>query len=346
MLIGPIASAADMPPAKEGDYVIHDFRFTTGQTLPRLKIHYRTLGSPQYDEEGHLHNAVLIMHDTAGSGEQFMSPVFAGELFGPGQPLDIIKFFVILPDDIGHGESSRPSEGLHAHFPSYQDADMVEAEHRLVVDGLHIDHLRLVMGTGMGGMHTWMWGEQFPDMMDALMPLASLPAPIGGRNRIWRRMISEGIRRDKEWLNGDYQTQPPSLRTAIGMLLLFSDNSKRWSDAYPTGEATDRAFDESIDRAMKVNDANDFLYAIESSYDYDPSKNLEVIRAPLVAVNSADDLVNPPDQGIMEREIVHVPHGEAILIPEGANTRGHGTHTMAKTWKGELEMLLKERTAE
>ncbi len=334
--------AADLPVPTQGDYVIKDFHFASGQTLPELKIHYRTLGTPQRNANGVVRNAVLIMHGTTGSGSQFMGDIFAGELFGPGQPLDVSKFYVILPDDIGHGESSRPSEGLHAKFPNYQYADMVDAEHRLVVDGLHVNHLRLVMGTSMGGMHVWMWGEAYPDMMDALMPLASLPAPIGGRNRVWRRMISEGIRGDKEWANGDYKAQPSSLRMAIGMLFFVSDNPKRRSDAYPTDAAADKALDEFTDRAMKVDDANDFLYAIESSYDYDPSKELGAIRAPLLAVNSADDLINPPDQGIMEREIGHVPHGRAILIPEGPDTRGHGTHTAAKVWKSDLVQLLKE----
>ena len=336
------AVAADLPVPTQGDYVINDFHFASGQVLPELKIHYRTLGAPRRDAKGVVRNAVLIMHGTTGSGAQFLGDIFAGELFGPGQPLDVTKFYVILPDDIGHGQSSRPSEGLHARFPNYQYADMVDAEHRLVVDGLHVDHLRLVMGTSMGGMHTWMWGEAYPDMMDALLPLASLPAPVGGRNRVWRRMVSEAIRGDKEWANGDYQTQPSSLRTAIGMLYFVSDNPKRRTDAAPTDAASDKALDDYTDKALKVDDANDMLYAIESSYDYDPSKNLEAIRAPLVAVNSADDLINPPDQGIMEREIKRVPHGRAVLIPEGPETRGHGTHTVAKVWKSDLVDLLKE----
>ena len=334
--------AADLPVPAQGDYVLKDFHFASGQTLPELKIHYRTLGTPQRDANGVVRNAVLIMHGTTGSGAQFMGDIFAGELFGPGQPLDVTKFYVILPDDIGHGQFNRPSEGLHAQFPNYRYADMIDAEHRLVVDGLHVNHLRLVMGTSMGGMHVWMWGEAYPDMMDALMPLASLPAPIGGRNRVWRRMVSEAIRGDKEWANGDYQTQPSSLRTAIGMLFFVSDNPKRRTDAAPTDAAADKALDDYTDRALKVDDANDMLYAIESSTDYDPSKNLEAIRAPLVAVNSADDLINPPDQGIMEREIKRVPHGRAVLIPEGPETRGHGTHTVAKVWKSDLVQLLKE----
>ena len=341
-MLPPAAIAAELPAPAQGDYIIKDFHFANGQTLPELKLHYRTLGVPQRDPRGRISSAALIMHGTTDSGAQFMSEVFAGQLFGLGQPLDITKFYAILPDDIGHGQSSRPSEGLHAKFPNYRYADMVDAEHRLVVDGLHIDHLRLVMGTSMGGMHTWMWGEEYPGMMDALMPLASLPAPIGGRNRVWRRLVSDAIRHDPAWEGGDYQAQPSSLRTAIGMLYFVSDNPKRRSDAAPTDASADKALDEFTSKAMKVDDANDMLYAIESSYDYDPSKNLASIRAPLLAVNSADDLINPPDQGIMEREIVRVPHGRAILIPEGPETRGHGTHTVAKVWKTDLEQLLKE----
>ena len=342
ILLPGVAAAADLPVPAQGDYVIKDFRFASGQTLPELKIHYRTLGTPRRDAKGVVRNAVLIMHGTTGSGAQFMNDVFADELFGPGQPLDVTKFYVILPDDIGHGQSSRPSAGLHARFPNYGYADMVDAEHRLVADGLHVNHLRLVMGTSMGGMHVWMWGEAYPDMMDALMPLASLPAPIGGRNRVWRRLVSEAIRGDAAWDGGEYKTPPPSLRTAAEVLFFMSDNPKRRSDALPTAAAADKALDDFADKAMKTDDANDFLYAIESSTDYDPSKNLEAIRAPLLAVNSADDLINPPDQGIMEREIKRVPNGRAVLIPEGPDTRGHGTHTVAKVWKSDLEQLLKE----
>ena len=338
-------AAVALPVPAQGDYVIKDFHFSSGQTLPELKLHYRTFGTIQRGVDGKVRNAVLILHGTSGSGEQFLNPIFAGELFGPGQPLDITKFYVILPDDIGHGESSRPSEGLHAHFPNYRYADMVEAEYRLVLDGLHVNHLRLVMGTSMGGMHTWLWGEDHPAMMDALMPLASLPAPIGGRNRMWRRMISQAIRGDATWADGDYKTAPPSLRFAAEMFFFMVDNPERRSEQFPTGAAADKGMDEFAAKETKDWDANDLLYAIESSGDYDPSKKLEAIRAPLVAVNSADDLINPPDQGIMEREITKVPHGRVVLIPEGPDTRGHGTHTVAKLWKAELEQLLQATQA-
>jgi homoserine O-acetyltransferase len=336
------AGADPVPEPAQADFVIKDFHFTSGQTLPKLKIHHRTLGTPATDVNGVVRNAVLILHGTTGSGNQFLNPAFAGELFGPGQLLDAGKFFLILPDDIGHGQSSRPSEGLHSKFPNYRYADMVDAEHRLVVDGLHVNHLRLVMGTSMGGMHTWMWGERYPNMADALMPLASLPGPIGGRNRMWRRMISEMIRADPAWAGGDYTTQPPSLRSAAQMLYFMGDTPRRRTDQFPTGDAADKALDAAADRAMKTTDANDTLYAVESSTDYDPSKNLEAIRVPLLAVNSADDLINPPDQQILAREIGRVPHGRAVLIPEGPETRGHGTHTVAKVWKAELERLLKD----
>ena len=342
LLLPRVAPAAELPVPTQGDYVIKDFHFASGQTLPELKIHYRTLGTPRRDAGGVVRNAVLIMHGTSGSGAQFMNPIFAGELFGPGQPLDVRKFYVILPDDIGHGESSRPSEGLHARFPNYLYADMIDAEHRLVTDGLHVNHLRLVMGTSMGGMHTWMWGEAYPDMMDALMPLASLPAPVGGRNRMWRRMISETMRADPAWAGGEYKTAPPSLRFAAEMFFFMVDNPKRRSEQFPTDAAADKGLDDFATREVKTWDANDILYAIESSYDYDPSKTLATIRAPLLAVNSADDLINPPDQGIMERGIQQVPHGRAVLIPEGPDTRGHGTHTVAKVWKADLEQLLKD----
>jgi homoserine O-acetyltransferase len=342
VLFSLTSARAAVPTPAEADFVIKDFHFANGQTLPEVTIHYRTLGTIARDPGGSVLNAVLILHGTTGSGNQFFNEQFAGELFGPGQPLDAAEYFIILPDDIGHGQSSKPSDGLRGKFPNYRYADMVDAEHRLIVDGLRIDHLRLVMGTSMGGMHTWMWGENYPQMVDGLMPLASLPSPIAGRNRMWRRMISEMIRTDPAWAGGEYKLQPPSLRQAAEMLYFMGDNPKRRTEAYPTGKAADDALDAAADKAMKTTDANDMLYAVESSEDYDPSKKLESIKAPLVAVNSADDLINPPDQGIFEREIKRVPRGKAVLIPEGPETRGHGTHTVAKLWKDELIAILNQ----
>jgi homoserine O-acetyltransferase len=332
-------SAALQP--TEGDYVIRDFRFVSGETLPELKIHYRTFGTPKSDARGAI-NAILIMHGTGGSGAQFLGTTFAGELFAPGQLLDAGQYFIILADDIGHGRSSKPSDGLRAKFPHYGYRDMVEAKHRLVSDGLHVGHLRLVMGTSMGGMHTWLWGETYPDDIDALMPLASLPTQISGRNRVWRRLAIDAIRRDPEWKNGDYTTQPQSLQTAAQMLWLVGSNSILRQGAAPTLADADRVIDQYVANYMKTGDANDVLYALESSQDYDPGPALERITAPLLAVNSADDLINPPELGILEHEITRVRRGKAVVIPLSDKTAGHGTHTLAGVWRQYLADLLAE----
>jgi homoserine O-acetyltransferase len=336
------ASAADYPASIEGDYTIRDFKFSSGQTLPELKLHYRTLGKPEKDTHGQTRNAVLIMHGTTGSGAQFIRPEFAGELFGKDQPLDAAKFFIVLPDAIGHGKSSKPSDSMHAKFPHYGYIDMVEAQHRLLAEGLGVSRARLVMGTSMGGMHTWLWGELHPDFMDALMPLASLPTQISGRNRAWRRVIIDAIRKDPDWHDGDYTTQPPSLRTAAEMLWFMSSNPVLRQKEAPTLARTDEVLNKFVDDYMKTGDANDVLYAVEASHDYDPGPNLEKIRAPLLAINSADDLINPPELGILEREIKRVPKGRAVIIPLSDKTRGHGSHTVAGLWKDKLARLLKE----
>jgi len=333
-------AAAQVPAPSQGDYVIRDFRFRSGEVLPELRIHYRTLGTPRRDAQGVVRNAVLIMHGTTGSGAQFMNERFAGELFGPGQLLDASRYYLVLPDDIGHGQSSKPSDGLRARFPRYGYLDMVEAEFRLLREGLGVDHLRLVMGTSMGGMHSWLWGEQHPEMMDALMPLASLPTQISGRNRVWRRIVIDAIRGDPGWQGGEYSSQPPSLRTAAEMLYYVSSNSSLRQQAAPTLKEQDAALDAYVAQLVERADANDVLYAVESSYDYDPGPRLEAIRAPLLAVNSADDLVNPPELGILERETRRVPNGRAVVIPFGPDSVGHGTHTKAVVWKGYLAELL------
>ncbi|HEX6975980.1 MAG TPA: alpha/beta fold hydrolase [Vicinamibacterales bacterium] len=326
--------------ASEGDFVIRNFQFASGETLPELRMHYRTFGTPQKDAQGIVRNAVLIMHGTGGTGAQFVGRGFAGELFGPGQPLDATKFFIILPDDIGHGKSSKPSDGLRAKFPRYGYMDMIEAEHRLVTEGLGVNHLRLVMGTSMGGMHTWLWGERYPDMMDALMPLASLPTQIAGRNRAWRRVAIDAIRNDPEWKNGDYTAQPQSLRTAAQMLWLVGSNPILRQKAAPTLAELDRSLDAYVANYVKSTDANDILYALESSRDYDPGPGLEKVKAPFLAINSADDTINPPELGILEKEIKRVPNGRAIVIPLSDRTTGHGTHTQAALWKEYLAELL------
>jgi homoserine O-acetyltransferase len=331
---------AQYPTPAQRDFLLRDFTFRSGEILPEPGIHYRTLGQPQRDAAGVVRNAVLILHGTGGSGEQFIRPSFAGVLFGPGALLDAARYFIILPDAIGHGRSSKPSDGLRAKFPRYGYLDMLEAEYRLVTEGLGINHLRLVMGTSMGGMHTWLWGERHPAFIDALMPLASLPTQISGRNRIWRRIVIDAIRNDPAWQRGNYSTQPPSLRPAEQMLYLVGSNAVIRQQALPTLAKADAGLDESVASTIKTADANDVLYQIEASYDYDPGPDLEKIRAPLLAVNSADDLINPPELGILEREIKRVPNGRAVVIPPGPETQGHGTHTIATVWKAYLADLL------
>jgi homoserine O-acetyltransferase len=334
------AVGANYPPPAEGDFLIRDFRFASGESLPELHLHYRTFGTPRADAHGVVRNAVLILHGTGGSGAGLVRAEFAGELFGPGQPLDAARFFIVLPDGIGHGRSSKPSDGLHARFPRYGYRDMVEAEFRLLTQGLRVNHARLVMGTSMGGMHTWLWGEQHPQFMDTLMPLASLPTQVSGRNRVWRRLVIDAIRNDPAWQGGEYRTQPPSLRTAIEMIWLLGSNPVLRQREAPTRAQADQVIERYVNEHMKTEDANDILYAVDASHDYDPGPALEKIEAPLLAINSADDLVNPPELQILEREIRRVPHGRAIVIPFSERTHGHGSHTYAVLWRQDLEELL------
>jgi homoserine O-acetyltransferase/O-succinyltransferase len=331
-----------LPQATEGDFVVKDFRFNSGETLPELRIHYRTLGAPKKDAQGVVRNAVLIMHGTGGTGGQFTGRGFAGELFLPGQPLDITKYYIVMPDDIGHGKSSKPSDGLRATFPRYGYQDMLTAEHALLTQGLGVTHLRLVMGTSMGGMHTWLWGERWPEFMDALMPLASVPGQISGRNRVWRRVAIDAIRNDPEWQGGNYTRPPQSARTAAQMLWLVGSNPILRQRRSPTLAQADKEIDDYVANWLRSNDVNDTLYQLESSLDYDPGPGLEKITAPLFAVNSADDLVNPPEIGLLEKEITRVPKGRAIMIPLSDKTAGHGTHTIAAIWKQYLVELLQQ----
>ena len=333
-------SAAQYPAPTEGNWVVKDFRFRSGEILPELRLHYRTLGKPERDAQGVVRNAVLIMHGTGGSGAQFIRPEFAGELFCVGGLLEARRYFIILPDGIGHGQSSKPSDGLRARFPRYGYLDMVEAQHRLLTEGLGVNHLRLVMGTSMGGMHTWLWGERYPDFMDALMPLASLPTQISGRNRVWRRIVIDAIRNDPEWHGGNYSAQPQSLRTAVEILFVIASNPVLRQQEMPTLAKSDAALDAFVADRLKTGDANDLLYQVEASNDYDPGPQLEKIGAPLLAVNSADDLVNPPELGILEGEIKRVSKGRAVVLPLSPATRGHGTHTLAAVWKQYLQELL------
>lgn len=331
----------------EADFVMRDFRFANGEVLPEVRIHYRTVGRLRRDAQGHAKNAVLVMHGTGGSGASLVdSPtgtaLFASQLFGEGQPLDADKYFIIAPDGLGHGKSSKPSDGLHARFPRYGYRDMIEAQYRLVTEGLKVDHLRLVMGTSMGGMHTWMWGEEHPDFMDALMPLASLPTQIAGRNRMWRKIAIDAIRQDPQWNRGDYGAQPPGLRVAAEMLLLVGSNAVIRQKAMPTRAAADAFVDSSVSNMVSTMDANDIAYALDASFDYDPAPGLGRIRARLLAINSADDLINPPELGILEAGVRQVANAKAIVIPLSDETIGHGSHTKAKLWMGNLSELLRE----
>jgi len=330
------------PEQTESDFVTRDFAFKSGETLPELRLHYITIGKPARDASGHVSNAVLIMHGTGGTGSGFMSERFAGELFRAGQPLDAAKYFIILPDGIGHGKSSKPSDGLHAHFPHYRYDDMVRADYLLLHDGLKLDHLRLVMGTSMGAMHTWVWGEMYPDYMDALMPLASAPVEIVGRNRMLRAIIIDSIRGDPAWKGGEYDMPPAQgLYAAQFALWMMTSSPLQLHKTNSTREKADAAVETLRKRAVGT-DANDMLYQFEASTDYDPSPKLETIKAPLYAINSADDEVNPPELGILEREIKRVRRGRYILIPTSDETRGHGTHSRAAVWKAHLVELMKE----
>jgi len=334
---GPIAGVTPVP----GDFRVKDFVFTSGEKLPELRIHYMTLGTARRDATGHVTNAVLIMHGTTGSGQAFARKQFADVLFGPGQALDLARYYVILPDGIGHGDSSKPSDGLHAKFPHYGYVDMVEAEHALVVDGLKVDHLALVMGTSMGCMHSWMWAEKWPSAMDAVMALACLPVPIAGRNREWRKMLIDGIEQDPDWNGGEYSKEPrAALLGAAHLMALAGSAPMADQKRLPTREAADKDVEEGEGRFASTHDANDVLYALGASRDYDPSADLEKITAPLRLVNSADDFINPPELGIAEREIKRVKHGRFILIPASESTHGHGTHTWGTFWQKDLEELL------
>jgi homoserine O-acetyltransferase len=336
----PAVAQTAWPNQREGNFVLRNYVFESGETLPELRLHYTVLGTPHRNAAGEIDNAVLLLHGTSGTGKNWLLPSLAGELFGTGQPLDASRYFIILPDNLGHGRSAKPSDGLHARFPRYGYRDLVLAQHRLLTEGLKVDHLRLVLGQSMGGMHTWHWGETYPDFMDALMPLASLPTQISGRNRVWRRVIIDAIRNDPAWAGGEYTAEPPAVRTALEVLWLMSSNPVLRQQEAPTRAQADQLLDRSVAEQLRSADANDILYQVSASQDYDPGPALERIEAPLLAVNSADDLINPPELHILEREIVRVPHGRALVIPYSERTHGHGSHTYATLWSADLVRLL------
>ena len=327
------AVAQSVPAAKEGTWVARDFRFHTGDVLPELRLHYRTVGEPSGEP-------VLILHGTTQSGAAMLGPGFAGELFNPGQPLDAAKYFIILPDALGHGNSSKPSDGMRAQFPRYNYDDMVLAQYRLVSEGLGIRRLRLVLGNSMGGMNTWIWGTTYPDFMDALVPMASQPTEMSSRNWMMRRLIIDTIRNDPDWNGGDYTAQPKAFRAAAVFYgIATNGGTLAYQKMAPTREAADKLLDQRLSAPFNA-DANDFLYQWASSRDYNPAPNLEKITASLLVINSADDERNPPETGIMERELKRVKNGKLYLIPASEDTRGHGTTGLAKFWKQQLQEWL------
>jgi len=328
-------------PVASGDAVFTHVRFGSGESLADVHLHYRTLGAPRRDPAGHVRNAVLLLHGTGGDGTQFLQPQFAGELFGPGQPLDINRYFIILPDEIGHGGSSKPSEGLHARFPRYDYADMVALDYRLLTERLNVDHVRLILGTSMGCMHTFMFGETYPAFADALMPLACLPVPLAGRNRAWRQMTIDAVKADPAWLGGEYKTEPvAALRTIADLLLIAGSAPIQLQKSYPTTQAASDWASAATAATMARTDVNDFMYQIDASRTYDPSGGLGRIKAPVMWVNSADDFINPPELAIAEAYVGKIPHASFVLIPASEHTHGHGTHTWAGVWKGQLIKLL------
>jgi homoserine O-acetyltransferase/O-succinyltransferase len=325
---------------KSADYTIANFKFRSGESLPSLRIHYYTLGAPHRDANGTPDNAILLLHGTGGSGRQFFTSYFAGVAFGPGQLLDAQKYFIIMPDNVGHGRSSKPSDGLRAKFPQYDYDDMVAAQYSLVTQGLGLNHLLLVMGTSMGCMHSWVWGETYPQFMDGLVPLACEPVEIGGRNRMMRKMVMDAITTDPDYKGGNYKVQPHGLQDAIDILLLMGSVPLEWQKNYPTREQADAYLEEQRKARLATTDANDMLYAFNASRNYNPEPKLQTIQAQALFINSADDAINPPELGIAEREIQKVKNGRFVLIPISDQTRGHSTHSRPAIWGSYLEAML------
>ena len=352
VLVLALAASAQAPkpqypathwPIKDGSFDIQNFRFATGETLPSLHLHYVTLGTLHRDAAGRADNAVLLLHGTGGNGHSLLNPVFSDVLFGPGQPLDITKYFIVLPDDIGHGESSKPSDGLRMKFPRYTYDDMVRSQHEMLVAGLHIDHLRLILGTSMGCMQSFVWGETYADFSDALAPLACLPIEIAGRNRMWRYMAIKSIRDDPAWDSGNYTREPAAgLRGAAHILLIASSASQQMQKDFPTRQQAEDRVDRFVNAVVADTDANDFLYYFNASREYNPEPKLSSITAPVLWINSGDDFINPPELEIAQKLVTRMPHARFILVPASMETYGHGTHTHAAVWKDYLIELLKE----
>jgi homoserine O-acetyltransferase len=336
-----LLSAPTLRAQSSGDYVIPDFRFTSGESLPALRIHYVTRGAPRRDSKGVVRNAVLVLHGTGGTGQAFLSPNFAGVLFGPGQLLDTARYYVILPDGIGHGGSSKPSDGLHARFPHYTYDDMVRAQFLLLTEHLGVSHVRLILGTSMGCMHVWIWGYTHPAFADGLVPLACAPRQIAGRNRMMRTMIMDDIRDDPAWQGGDYTTPPAvGLRAALQVLFLMVSAPLVQQRQAPTRDSADSLIRRFVAQRLETTDANDLLYAFDASRDYDPSLHLAEITTPVLAINSADDALNPPELRVVEPLVARVPQAKFVLIPTGPETHGHGTHSWPAVWQSYLRAFL------
>jgi homoserine O-acetyltransferase len=338
LLASPLS--AQIPPVTERTFVVRDYTFANGDTLPEVRLHYRTLGQPRKDADGVARNGILILHGTGGTGAQFVGTAFARRLFGKGQLYDAERYFIILPDNIGHGASSKPSDGLRMKFPKYGYTDMVRLQHRLVTEGLGLSRLHIVTGTSMGGMHTWMWGYMYPGFMDALVPLASNPVEIAGRNRVWRKALVDAIVTDPTWKNGDYTEPPRGMASAIGFLLMATSVPMQWQKQYPTAAEADKWFAGQLQSRTASTDANDMIYYFRASEDYNPEPHLEKITAPLLAINSADDFVNPPELPMMATLIRRVKRGKFVLLPITDQTRGHGTHTLPAIWGDHVAAFL------
>jgi homoserine O-acetyltransferase/O-succinyltransferase len=329
-------------PTVDGTVTLQNFRFGTGETLPELKLHYLTLGTPHRNAAGQTDNVVLLLHGTGGNAHSLMNPLFSDVLFAPGGVLDIRKYFIVLPDDIGHGESSKPSDGLHAHFPAYDYDDMVRSQH-MMLEAMKISHLRLILGTSMGCMQTFVWGETYPGFADALAPFACLPVPIAGRNRMMRYMAIQAIKLDPSWMSGEYKTEPvEGLRNANELLLVMGSSPLQMQKVAPTRESAEQYVDAYLERTMASTDANNLIFYVNASRNYDPSPNLERITAPVLWINSADDYINPPELGIAEKMAKRMPNARFILIPISDATRGHGTHTVAAVWKNYLAEFMQQ----
>ena len=334
---------AETWPSQDGETVLKDFAFVSGERLPEVRMHYTTLGTPHRDRKGQIDNAIMVLHGTSGSGKQFLQPQFADELYGPGQPFDIAKYYIILPDNIGHGGSSKPSDGMRMAFPKYDYDDMVKAQYRLLTEGLGVRKLKLLLGTSMGCMHTFVWGETYPGFAERLAPFACNASEIAGRNRMWRKMSIDAIKADPTWNGGNYTEQPASgLRTYTDLGMIAGSNPVALQAQYPTRAQAEAALDAGFEARGKGVDANNAIYQLDASRNYNPEPGLEIITVPVLWINSADDFINPPGLGMAEKAVTRMPRARFILIPESAETKGHGTHTWAKFWKADLAKLMAE----